>query len=85
MDTEDRIWELMAAKLAGEITTPETLELSYHTRFHPELNQFMQTMDALWQPLPACYDTYKEFDKLQQRISGSMGNAAGECTQPGMQ
>lgn len=48
MQTEDRIWELMARKLAGEASAAELQELSDLLRDHPELHIPAQGVSDLW-------------------------------------
>ncbi|MHA4844644.1 FecR family protein [Flavitalea antarctica] len=49
----DRIWTLMARKLAGEITSEEQTELEQFLRTNPDIHFPLQTISDLWVP-----DTY---------------------------
>lgn len=46
---EERIWELMARKLAGEASTEELEELDQQLRTHPNLHLSLQAVADLWQ------------------------------------
>jgi transmembrane sensor len=50
---QDRIWTLMARKLAGEITGEEQTELEQFLRTNPDIHFPLQTISDLWVP-----DTY---------------------------
>ncbi|RYY20578.1 MAG: FecR family protein [Chitinophagaceae bacterium] len=52
---KDRIWTLMARKLAGEITAAEQTELEHFIRTNPDIHFPIQTISDLWHP-----DTYNE-------------------------
>ena len=46
----DRIWELMARKIAGEASDLELLELQELQKHNPQSNFAMQTITDLWHP-----------------------------------
>lgn len=48
MQTEERIWELMARKLSGEASQEELRELDSLLRNHPELHIPVQAVNDLW-------------------------------------
>ncbi len=48
MQTEDRIWELIARKLSGEASQEELRELDNLLRSHPELHIPVQAVNDLW-------------------------------------
>lgn len=48
MQTEDRIWELIARKLAGEASQEELRELDGLLRDHPELHIPVQAVSDMW-------------------------------------
>ncbi|WEK37068.1 MAG: DUF4974 domain-containing protein [Candidatus Pseudobacter hemicellulosilyticus] len=48
MITTDRIWELMARKLAAEASSAEMQELDQLLRVHPDLHVPVQTITDLW-------------------------------------
>jgi transmembrane sensor len=50
----DRIWTLMARKLAGEITSEEQTELEQFLRTNPDIHFPLQTISDLW--IPDTYD-----------------------------
>ncbi|HTE24438.1 FecR family protein [Flavitalea sp.] len=52
---QDRIWTLMARKLAGEITAEEQTEMEQFLRTNPDIHFPLQTISDLWVP-----DTYNE-------------------------
>jgi transmembrane sensor len=52
---QDRIWTLMARKLAREITAEEQTELEQFLRTNPDIHFPLQTISDLWVP-----DTYNE-------------------------
>lgn len=47
---QDRIWVLMARRLAGEITPQEQLELEQFVRTNPDIHFPIQTITELWNP-----------------------------------
>jgi hypothetical protein len=49
MGHEHRIWRLIAAKMTGEATPEELMELRFLSQEDPKLQDFLQTLDALWQ------------------------------------
>jgi transmembrane sensor len=58
----ERIWILMARKLAGEITPSEQLELENLLRNNPDIHYPLETISEIWKR-----DTYPDQDGLQQR------------------
>ncbi len=79
--TEDRLWELLSKKLAGEATRPELDELQQLLRTSPDLHYPFQTLTDLWfQPAPQTEDVEAAFDRHLERMAsqgGDFGNESG--------
>jgi transmembrane sensor len=81
MSTE-RIWELMARKLADEASNEELGELEQLLRTHPELHVPVQTVTDLWhhQPQPpeedALHASYQQHITRMQEMGITIGQAA---------
>lgn len=68
--TEDRLWELLSKKLAGEATRPELDELQQLLRTSPDLHYPFQTLTDLWfQPAPQTEDVEAAFDRHLERMA----------------
>lgn len=68
MSTE-RIWELMARKLAGEASGEELGELEQLLRTHPELHFSIQAIADLWQHTSQPMDDVSLHTSYQQHIA----------------
>jgi transmembrane sensor len=68
MSTE-RIWELMARKLAGEASEEELGELEQLLRTHPDLHVSIQTITDLWQHQPQSQDQASLDTSYRQHIA----------------
>lgn len=67
--TQDRIWELLAKKLAGEASAHELEELEDKLRQSPDLHYPMQTISDLWfQNPPVSEDAFTAYDKHLARM-----------------
>lgn len=79
MSTE-RIWELMARKLAGEASADELEELEQLIRTHPDLHFPVQAISDLWQHTSPPPDNISVASSYQQHIARmqAMGIHIGE-------
>jgi ferric-dicitrate binding protein FerR (iron transport regulator) len=66
---QDRIWEIVAKKLAGEASVHELEELEETLRNNPELHYSLQTISDLWfHSLPVSEDASQAFDRHLERM-----------------
>src|SRR5688500_11487517 len=65
---EDRIWQLLARKLAGEATAEELKELEDVLRAHPELHFTIEAFYKIWNAVPAEQTDETDATKLLERI-----------------
>ena len=66
---QDRIWEIIAKKLAGEASVHELEELENTLRQHPELHYSLQTISDLWfHSLPVTEDASQAFERHLDRM-----------------
>ncbi|HKO80538.1 MAG TPA: ABC transporter permease [Chitinophagaceae bacterium] len=68
MKQEERIWILMARKLAGEATDTELKELEDLVRTDPDLHFTIETFYKLWNARPEMLTEEDNADKLLERI-----------------
>lgn len=65
----DRIWEIVAKKLAGEASSKELEELEEILRQNPELHYPLQTVSDLWfHPAPQKEDAKAAFERHLNRL-----------------
>lgn len=70
--TQDRLWELLSKKLAGEATQPELDELQQLLRKSPDLHYPLQTITDLWfQPTVPTEDAEAAFDRHLERMTAA--------------
>lgn len=85
MSTE-RIWELMARKLAGEASEEELGELEQLLRTHPDLHVSIQTIADLWQHQPQSQDqasldtSYRQHVERMQKMGIPIGQVSDDNT-----
>lgn len=66
---QDRIWEIVAKKLAGEASVHELEELEQTLRENPELHYSLQTISDLWfHSLPVTEDASQAFERHLERM-----------------
>jgi len=66
---QDRIWEIVAKKLAGEASVHELEELEEILRSNPELHYSLQTISDLWfHSLPVTEDASQAFERHLERM-----------------
>ncbi|KYP13880.1 FecR domain-containing protein [Flavihumibacter sp. CACIAM 22H1] len=66
---QDRIWEIVAKKLAGEASVHELEELEEILRANPELHYPLQTISDLWfHPSSIKEDTQEAFNRHLERM-----------------
>jgi ferric-dicitrate binding protein FerR (iron transport regulator) len=66
---QDRIWEIVAKKLAGEASVHELEELEQSLRNNPELHYSLQTISDLWfHSLPVTEDASQAFERHLERM-----------------
>ncbi|MFT4024057.1 MAG: hypothetical protein QM664_09775, partial [Flavihumibacter sp.] len=66
---QDRLWELLSKKLAGEATRPELDELQQLLRTCPDLHYPLQTITDLWfQPPPQTENAEAAFHRHLERM-----------------
>jgi ferric-dicitrate binding protein FerR (iron transport regulator) len=58
---KERLWILLARKLAGEATPDELREFQQLVQEHPDWQQALQGIDDLWK-LPVCGDEMHDYD-----------------------
>jgi transmembrane sensor len=76
--SKEKIWELIAKKLAGEASLSELKELEDMMRKEPDMHYPLQTISDLWHHKPIDEeDPYEAFDRHMARL-GQMGIAFGE-------
>ena len=73
---QDRIWELMGLKLAGEISQSELAELEGLLRRHPEEGLRMEKLETIWKSrMPSGPVSRKEaFNRHMQRLSNHLSD-----------
>ena len=81
--SDERIWELMARKFAGEASEEEREELEQLLRTHPELHFSIQALADLWQHKPPPDDTttatfYRQHVERMQQMGIPIGQEPGE-------
>jgi len=77
MKEEDRIWRLIAKRLAGEATEKDLRELQELLKAHPDKSYSSQLLIDLWKPV-AAEDTgaaEKAFDNHMQRLAARQEKA----------
>jgi ferric-dicitrate binding protein FerR (iron transport regulator) len=66
---QNKLWDLIAKKLAGEADAAELAELEELLRSHPDMHYSMQTLADLWhQPVPDTEDTQLAYGHHLQRM-----------------
>ncbi|HPZ86565.1 MAG TPA: FecR family protein [Flavihumibacter sp.] len=79
---QDRLWELLSKKLAGEATRPELDELQQLLRQSPDLHYPLQTITDLWfQQSPQAEDAEAAFGRHLQRMD-KMGLSLPSAAEP---
>lgn len=71
----DRIWELMARKIAGEASDLELLELQELQKNHPQSHFAMQTITDLWRPTQKTTDNQGHKEEAYLRHLNRMKDA----------
>ncbi|WP_315817208.1 hypothetical protein [Paraflavitalea speifideaquila] len=76
MKDQDRIWTLVARKLAGEASWDERKELELLLHKYPEMTYTVEMLLNLWaQEKPAENDAAEEaFDRLMQKMTRKRNN-----------
>lgn len=69
--TEERFWLLFSARLSGEATPEELVELEAYLQEHPDMQLRTGMVENIWSINPSLSDDYKEaaFNKHLQRMS----------------
>lgn len=80
MKDPNRLWSLIAKKMAGEITEEELQELQVLLQQNPDAQFPVQVLSGLWdQPKQAPTDSQKETEEIFNRIAGRLAKRRADA------